>query len=98
MQEAFAIQGITGSGSPAADVRLDSGQIRTEIFGGSAATTPGAITITAHTLALANDAAIGADTGGTGPAGDIVLNVGTLTAGHGPSQSEISSLQLLLWR
>jgi filamentous hemagglutinin family protein len=78
----ITIQGITGSGSPAAHVSLDSGDINTAIFGGSAATTPATITITAQTLALANGGVIAASTGGTGPAGDITLNVGTLTADY----------------
>ena len=86
----ITIQGITGSGSPAAHVSLDGSMISTQISGGRATTTPGTITITAHTLALANGANIGADTVGTGPAGDIVLNVGTLTAGNSAISSRSS--------
>ena len=74
----ITIQGITGSGSPAANVSLDSGQITTDTFGGSAANTAANIDITAHTLTLANGASITADTFGAAPAGDITLNVGTL--------------------
>ena len=77
----ITIQGIAGSGTPAATVSLDSSLIETGIFGGSAATPPGAITITAQTLALANAGTIGADTHGAAPAGNIALNVGTLTVG-----------------
>ena len=75
------VHGLGGKGTAANVITLDSSTISTEIFEGSAATTPGTITITAHTLALANGAHIGADTNGAAPAGDIALNVGTLTAG-----------------
>jgi hypothetical protein len=78
----ITIQGITGAGSPAATVSLDSSSISTTIVGGSTATTPAAITITAHTLALANQALILANTFGAAPAGDITLNVDTLTVGN----------------
>ncbi len=72
----ITIQGITGSGSPAATVSLDATDISTEIVGGTAATPPATITITAHTLALANAASIDADTFvGAAPAGNITLNV-----------------------
>ena len=60
---------------------LDNSEVNTLISGGSAANTPGAITITAQTLALANGTEIGADTFGAGPAGNIALNVDSLTAG-----------------
>ena len=55
--------------------------ITTSISDGSAANTPATITITAHTLDLAA-AQIQADTFGAAPAGDITLNVDTLTAGQ----------------
>ena len=77
----ITIQGIAGSGTPAATVSLDNSLIETGIFGGSAAATPGAITITAQTLALTNAGTVGADTQGMAPAGDITLNVDTLTVG-----------------
>ena len=77
----ITIQGIAGSGTPAATVSLDSSLIETGIFGGSAATPPGAITITAQTLALTNAGTVGADTHGMAPAGDITLNVDTLMVG-----------------
>ena len=76
----ITIQGVTGAGSPATSVSLlDGGTISTEISGGRAATPPGAITITARTLALFDAGSIAADTHGAAPAGDITLNVDTLT-------------------
>jgi filamentous hemagglutinin family protein len=90
----ITIQGMTGSGSSAADVRLDRfGEIRTQILGGSAANTKGAITINAETLALTDVSRLRADTVGAGPAGNITLNVGTLTAaGHSTISSDSSGL------
>ena len=78
----ITIQGINGSGSPAANVSLlDFTGINTLTVGGSTANTPATITITAQKLTLAN-AVIAADTFGAAPAGNIALNVGTLTAGN----------------
>ena len=76
----ITIQGITGSGSPATNVSLDSSVISTTIFGGTAANTAANIAITTHTLALAGGSSINADTLAAAPAGDIVLHVGTLTS------------------
>jgi hypothetical protein len=45
--------------------------------------TPSIIAITADTVALGNGTHITADTQGTAPAGDITLNVGTLTTTGG---------------
>ena len=50
----ITIQGVTGSGSPATNVSLDHNMIITGISGGTSTSTPATITITAHTLALAN--------------------------------------------
>jgi hypothetical protein len=89
----ITIQGITGPGSPAASVRLDGSTINTQISEGTAATRPATITITAQTLALANGARIGADTFGEAPAGDITLNVDTLTAGHSTLSSSSPNIR-----
>ena len=56
--------------------RLDNSMISTKVFGGTAATTPATITITADSLALSNRAIIIArPTNGPAPAGNIVFNV-----------------------
>ena len=75
------VHGLGGKGTAANVITLDNSTISTEISGGSEASTPSDITITAHTLALANFAHIRADTTGAAPAGNIALNVDTLTAG-----------------
>ena len=70
----ITIQGF--GGTAAKTVFLENATVRTTISGGSAASTPGAITFTADTVTLANGTHITADTSGEAPAGDITLNVG----------------------
>ena len=54
-------------------------QWRGDLRGNLRIWTGGDVTITAHALALANQAIIRADTFGVAPAGNITLNVGALT-------------------
>jgi len=79
----ITIQGINGPGSAATSVSLDNGIFSTTISGGSAASTPATIAITANTITLSDGAQITAATSGVAPAGDITLNVGTLTVRPG---------------
>jgi large exoprotein involved in heme utilization and adhesion len=83
----ITIQGSTGSGGAAASVSLDNSALSTTVKGGSAANTPASIAITADVLSLTNGAEITANTSGPAPAGNISLNVDTLTA----STSTVSS-------
>ncbi len=78
----ITIQGVTGAGSPAAHVSLDNSIVSTTIAGGTSSSIPATIEVTAQTVNLANGSQIKADTSGTAPAGDITLNVDTLTAGN----------------
>ena len=76
---------------------LDNSYITTTIFGGSAATTPGAITITAQALTLLDyGLGIRADTNGAAPAGGITLNVETLTAANSTISSSNAPLDISL--
>jgi hypothetical protein len=86
------VQGLQGAGSPATTVSLDNSTISTQIFGGNAATPPGAITITAQAVNLGEGASIQTDTFGAAPAGDITLNVDMLhLIGNPIFQTKISS-------
>ena len=90
----ITIQGVDGAGSFADTVSLDNSHITTIIFGGNAATTPGAITITAQALALQdNGLGIRADTNGAAPAGGITLNLDTLTAANSTISSSNAPLR-----
>ena len=75
----ISIQGVIGSGSPAANVSLDNSNISTRMFGGTSSNTPANITIAAHAVTLSNDAAITASTSGNAPAGNIELVTQQLT-------------------
>jgi large exoprotein involved in heme utilization and adhesion len=77
---ALTIQGVNGPGSSATSVSLDNITLSTTISGGSAASVPATIAITADTVAVTNGTQINAETSGAAPAGDIALNVGTLRA------------------
>ena len=79
---AITIQGINGPGSPAATVSLNDSTINTTIAGGNSSSVPAGIKIAAQMVDLANGAQITADTSGAAPAGNITLNVDTLTAGN----------------
>ena len=76
----ITIQGITGSGSPAAHVSLNNIIVSTTIVGGTSSSIPAAIEVTTQTVNLANGSQIKADTSGAAPAGNIAVNVNTLTA------------------
>jgi filamentous hemagglutinin family protein len=81
----ITIEGVEGQGSAATNVILDNATVSTTINGGSAASTPGVIAITADTVTLNNGTYMIADTHGTAPAGTITFNVDTLTTkGNGP--------------
>ena len=81
----ITIQGINGPGSAArGSVSLTDTTLATKVFGGTAATTPASITITANSVALKNRVVIEAVTAGAAPAGNIALNVDTLRADVNP--------------
>ncbi|MBS0171780.1 MAG: filamentous hemagglutinin N-terminal domain-containing protein [Nitrospira sp.] len=89
------IQGIDGANSAAQSVTLDHATLSTITNGGSAANTPGAITITADQVILNNGTYITADTFGAAPAGNITFNVGTLTTTGGPIRLHVSPESLI---
>jgi filamentous hemagglutinin family protein len=84
----ITVQGVDGMGTAATSVTLKDTSLSTRIFGGSADSRPGAITLTTKSLLLTNDdfpdaQGIGAATMvttslGPAPAGDIAINVDTL--------------------
>jgi filamentous hemagglutinin family protein len=76
----ITIQGVEGNGSAATNVTMDNATVSTTISGGSAASTPGTISVIADTVTLNNGTFITADTFGAAPAGNITFDVGTLTA------------------
>ncbi|MBD0305795.1 MAG: filamentous hemagglutinin N-terminal domain-containing protein [Nitrospiraceae bacterium] len=80
----ITIQGIAGQGSAARSVSLEDSTINTRVFGGTAATTPAAITITADSLALSDQSTIYATTNGAAPGGNIELNVNTMRSNVKP--------------
>src|SRR5207245_5034783 len=60
--------------------------------GGTAATRPATITMTADMLSLTNSRNIKADTSGAAPAGNITFNVNTLTADQATISSRSTSV------
>ena len=93
----ITIQGVGGPGTAATSVLLKDTSISSRIFGGTAATMPSAITITADSLVLTNEglpgggraATIVANTIGPAPAGHIALNVNTLRGNVNPDETPI---------
>ena len=88
----ITLQGNQGAGSSAASVDLDNSTISTTVRGGSTATTPATIDITAQSASLTNGSQISADTSGAAPAGNVAFE-GTeaITVTGGSSVSSSSS-------
>ena len=82
------LQGVDGRGTPATSITLKDSTLSARVFGGTANTTPSAITITADSLVLINEdfptsqgggaATMVVTTVGSAPGGDININVNTL--------------------
>ncbi len=93
------LQGVGGPGTPAASITLKDSAVSSRVFGGTANTTPSAITITADSLVLINEdfpteqgggvATIVVTTVGAAPAGDVDLNVNTLRINANPDETPI---------
>ncbi len=88
----ITIQGLKGPGSAATSVELDNSTISTRAFGGTAATPPATITITANSVALSNGAVIAANSLGEAPAGNIAFNVDTLRVNVAPDGTPIKGV------
>ena len=69
----ITVQGITGPGSAANRVSLDSSTINTRVVGGTLTSAPASIDIAAHTIELTNNASLQSLTTGSIRAGDISL-------------------------
>lgn len=76
------------STDPASLVALNNIEVSTTVRGGTTATIPATITMTADTLTLTNSPNVNTDTSGGAPAGHMTFNVSRLTADQG---SKISS-------
>ncbi len=74
----IVIQGLTGSGNPAASVSLDNSTISTTIAGGTSSSIPATIDITAQTVNLTNGI-ISTVTNGAASAGSIAVKASTIT-------------------
>ena len=72
------------SADPAKLIDLFNAQFSTAVEGGTAALTPGTITITADTMNLSGGTHIFSFTSGPAPAGNVVLNVNRLRANVNP--------------
>ena len=87
---------ISGLGPEATDaaklVVLNNTELSTTVKGGTAATRPATITMTADMLSLTNSRNIKADTSGAAPAGNITFNVNTLTADQATISSRSTSV------
>jgi filamentous hemagglutinin family protein len=70
------------STDPAELIALNNTRLSTLVVGGTAATTPATITVTADTISLANSPNITTETMGAAPAGHLTFNVNNLTADH----------------
>ena len=94
------MQGVGGPGTPAASIMLKDTAVSARAFGGTADTTPSAITITADSLVLTNEdfpnergggaATLLTTSLGRAPAGNIALNVGTLRVNVNPDGTPIA--------
>ena len=95
----ITMQGVGGPGTPATSITLKDSAVSSRVFGGTASTTPSAITITADSLILINEdfpisqgggvATIVVTTVGAAPAGDVNLNVNTLRINANPDETPI---------
>ncbi|HSE59802.1 MAG TPA: filamentous hemagglutinin N-terminal domain-containing protein [Nitrospiraceae bacterium] len=92
----ITIQGLDGPGSLAKTVTLKDTILHTRSFGGTSATTPGAITITADSLALSDQAEIYTTANGSAPAGTVALNVNELRSNVNPDGSFIDNARAVL--
>ena len=78
------------STDPAKLIDLYNAQFSTAVEGGTAALTPGTITITADTMNLSGGTHIFSFTSGPAPAGNVVLNVNRLRANVNPDGTLIN--------
>ena len=92
----ITIQGVNGPGSIARAVDLNDTIIHTRSFGGTAATQPGGITITADSLTLSDQVEIYTTTNGAAPAGPVALNVNQLWSNWNPDGSFIEGRPVLI--
>jgi filamentous hemagglutinin family protein len=98
----ITIQGLDGPDTAATSISLDGCTISTRVFGGTAATIPATITLTADSVALSNSALILPPTEpfpaatlvatslGPAPAGSIAFNVNTLRVNVNPDGTPIT--------
>lgn len=92
----IVIQGVNGRGSVAKNVDLSDTILHARSFGGTAATIPSAITITADSLALSDQVEIYTTANGSAPAGNVALNVNTLRSNLNPDGSFIDGKPVLI--
>ena len=92
----ITIQGTEGSGSPAKTVSLNDTILHTRSFGGTSATSPGSIAITADLVTLSDQVEIYAPSMGSAPAGHVVLNVNTLRSNMNADGTFIDGLPVLI--
>jgi filamentous hemagglutinin family protein len=92
----ITIQGVNGPGSMAKEVTLEDTILHARSFGGTAATRPGSIGITADLVSLSNQVEIYTTSNGSSPPGDVTLNVNTLRSNLNPDESVIEGLPVLI--
>lgn len=92
----IVIQGINGIGSTAGTISLNDTIVHTRSFGGTAATSPGGITIAADSLVLSDQVEIYTTTNGAAPAGNVALNVNQLWSNWNPDGSFIEGRPVLI--
>jgi filamentous hemagglutinin family protein len=90
------IQGINGPRSVAKNINLNDTILHARTFGGTGATMPSAINITADSLALSDQVEIYATSNSAAPAGDVALNVNTLRSNMNPDGSFIEGKPVLI--
>ncbi len=76
---------------PARLIALNNTEVSTNVFGGTAATSPASITMAAETIRLTNSPKIQTDTHAAAPAGHIRFHANTLSADHGTTISSSTS-------
>lgn len=90
------IQGVDGPGSVAKNVNLDDTILHARVFGGTGATMPSAITITADSLAISDQVEMYTTSNSAAPAGNVALNVNTLRSNMNPDGSFIEGKPVLI--
>lgn len=86
------ISGVRPEATDAANlIQLYNAELSTTVKGGTVLTQPGTITVIADTLNVTNSPHLSTGTSGNAPAGQFVLNVGTLTADQGTRISSSTS-------